>query len=221
LSRPQLAYSTPEFDDSDPIVCLWLQLRPSLWAVVFGLLEQLAQDYSWRVDDPACATVQEVITELIKATSNLPNQRCDMLGEVKFITTAIPDWMLLCDGDTYNRTDYPDLYGILDAAYIIDADTFRVPDLIGRFPLGAATPGTEGGAFEITPDLTQLTPHHHTYTEIVLNASVVLGELAGLALNDDTTSDTGNTGGGEPIDITNPFHELIPVIVARLPQAGD
>lgn len=46
---------------------------------------------------------------------------------------------LPCDGAIYNRVDYPILYSKLDSVYIIDADTFSVPDMRDRMPVGVGT----------------------------------------------------------------------------------
>lgn len=46
---------------------------------------------------------------------------------------------LMCDGSTYLRTDYPILYSKIDPVYIIDADTFRVPDMRDRMLIGEGT----------------------------------------------------------------------------------
>jgi len=44
--------------------------------------------------------------------------------------------LLPCDGTVYNRVDYPLLYAALKVVFIIDEDTFRVPDLRAHFLLG-------------------------------------------------------------------------------------
>jgi len=209
------------FADTDPLVCLKMQLRPSLWAVVFGLLEQLGQPYSWRQDDPGSATPEQVIQEINKANATLPFARCDVIGDVKFIARAVSPWELLCDGDEYDRVDYPDLYAVLEAPYIIDADTFMVPDLIGRFPLGSVVPGDEDGSWETTLEVANLPAHHHTYDKITANFIDPGVSPSVIGIEDINTENTGDTGEGEPVDITNPYHTLIPVIVARLPQVGD
>ena len=65
--------------------------------------------------------------------------------------TAAPTGYLLCDGTSYLRADYPDLFGIIGTAYgSIDSAHFTVPDMRGRFPFGLAASGTGstlGGTF--------------------------------------------------------------------------
>lgn len=138
-----------------------------------------------------------------------------------YLATEVPAWTLLCDGDIYDRVDYPDLYAALDAAYIIDADTFTVPDLIGRFPLGSVAPGDEAGAWDVTLEVENLPAHHHAYDKITATFVDPGASPSVIGIDDINTADTGDTGDGVAVDITNPYHTLIPVIVARLPQVGD
>lgn len=52
---------------------------------------------------------------------------------------VLPSNWLACDGATYHRVDYPELYAGLASAFIVDADHFTVPDLRGRTVLGVGT----------------------------------------------------------------------------------
>jgi microcystin-dependent protein len=138
--------------------------------------------------------------------------------------------MLPCEGSTYNRVDYPLLYAAIDAEFIIDADTFRVPDLRDKFPLAAGDNfpiGTTGGE-----EMHQLTiaemPEHlhrvepHTHSEIGAVASVINGGLeapASAAQVLPTTTgleapDTEFTGGGEEHNNMPPFVAIRWAIVA-------
>lgn len=72
--------------------------------------------------------------------------------------------VLLCDGATYARIDYPELYAVISTDLIIDADYFLVPDLIGRFPRGAdigQAVGFEGGESEHLLTDTEMPSHTH------------------------------------------------------------
>ena len=56
-----------------------------------------------------------------------------------FAGTAVPFGYLLCDGGEVERLKYPDLFDVIANTYgsaSIGFDTFKLPDLRGRFPLG-------------------------------------------------------------------------------------
>lgn len=68
---------------------------------------------------------------------------------------AAPEGYLLCDGASYARGDYPLLYPIiLDKFGSVDANSFNVPDLRERFPMGVritglgSSRGDKGGEFD-------------------------------------------------------------------------
>jgi len=70
-----------------------------------------------------------------------------------------------CDGSTYLEADYPELYAAISPDLIIDATSFRVPNLNGRFPRGqdtGETVGFEGGENEVILTEAQLASHTHT-----------------------------------------------------------
>jgi microcystin-dependent protein len=74
-----------------------------------------------------------------------------------FGASKVPAGFLACDGGTYNRADYPDLYNAIDPTFRIDASTFRTPNVNeGRTLVGSSTSdndfkfGNEGGAKTVT-----------------------------------------------------------------------
>jgi len=94
----------------------------------------------------------------------------DAIGSVvAYATKTPPDGTLLCDGQTYLRVQYPELYAVLDNAFIVDADNFIVPDLRGRVIVGYGDAdglanrlmGVKGGFEEITLDADELPEHDH------------------------------------------------------------
>lgn len=104
-----------------------------------------------------------------------------MIGTVyPTITANTPDNSLPCDGSTHDRVDYPDLYAILDSAFVVDADTFITPDLRSRVALGAGQAsglsayavGALGGFETHTLTTAELAAHTHvdtghSHTEII------------------------------------------------------
>lgn len=145
-------------------------------------------------------------------------------------TAAAPIGTLLCDGSTYLRSDYPNLYDALDAVYIVDADSFTVPDLQDRFVMGssAAAPiGSVGGSATVTQTVDQMPAHVHTspphsHTEVTATPTIVSvgleppvpAAIPGAGLTGATAVSIDSAGGGEPMTITPPFVALRYVVVA-------
>lgn len=215
------AYITPEFDPSDPLVCHSIALRPSLWTVVWFVLQELGSDYSWRQLDPTHATPSEVAGEIEKATDSAIFAGCMMIGQVFYVALeTVPDYCLICDGSTYENADYPDLAAAIHINYHVDASHFRVPNLVGRFALGAFFPSAQGGAAEHTLTIEEIPAHAHDYDQI---AATLIGDNpppAIIGIDDINTVATGSTGGGQPHNNMPPYEEIIPVIIARYPTAG-
>ena len=53
--------------------------------------------------------------------------------------STAPSGYLICDGTTYSKSQYPDLYDALGSDYQISAEQFKVPDFRGLVPIGAGT----------------------------------------------------------------------------------
>jgi microcystin-dependent protein len=60
----------------------------------------------------------------------------------------VPVGWLLCDGRSVTPGDYPALYAYIGNIYGGDAITFALPDLVGRFALGAGDPGRQPFTYE-------------------------------------------------------------------------
>jgi len=104
------------------------------------------------------AAFNEMFSEYLKGCSS-------MVGQIVTLATLLlPEDMLWCDGATYNRVDYPELYGVIDNAFILTADTFKTPDLVGKFPLGVSGShaiGTGGGLENVTLSTAEIPSHTH------------------------------------------------------------
>ncbi len=89
-------------------------------------------------------------SEAASASSGLLKQTRDVfvgdfgvpMGAIMpYAGTNAPYGYLLCDGSEIERTKYPDLFDIIGTTYngsapLVGVNTFRLPDLRGRFPLG-------------------------------------------------------------------------------------
>lgn len=73
---------------------------------------------------------------------------------IYFSATSVPAGYLKCDGSAVGRATYPELYAAIGTTYGAGdgSTTFNLPDMIGRFAEGSATPGAvkEAGLPNIT-----------------------------------------------------------------------
>lgn len=141
-------------------------------SIQLDVIEALKDQIAYRLMNPVtCGGSEPVLIEGCLKT----------VGEV-FMSAAAstPAGALYCDGATYLRVDYPELYSVLDAAYKTDADHFRVPDYRGKSPMGvgsvwetnhpqgsptAVNMGGNAGAGYVTLDQNTIPPHQHTQSD--------------------------------------------------------
>lgn len=202
------------------------------WSInaCLSIMEQASTLWQW-TNDQFPLTVSEIDDLQAKLAEVQYQLMTPLVGLIMPSAAAtVPAGTLLCDGAIYLRADYPLLYAALDAAFIIDADSFAVPDLRDRFVLGdgvAHAVGDNGGSFEHTMTEAELVPHIHTtqphsHAETGAVSTVINGGLeapasAATPFPDVTglaTVDVDSTGGGDPMDITPPFLVLKYVMVA-------
>ena len=147
--------------DSLAVICYaqgWLEKRTS-W-IDFRNPYDIVTDEEW---DTIEALVSGMYRELFSP----------MLGHIlAFATTDLPTNVLPCDGSEYLRTDYAQLFAVLDAAYIVDADHFITPDLRGRTVIGVGQGtflterliGDVGGLESVGLTVGELPAHSHSNT---------------------------------------------------------
>ncbi len=91
-------------------------------------------------------------------------------GQVSpFAGSAAPDGWLMCDGSPIDRDEYDDLFTVIGTTYGNgnNVDTFNLPDLRGRVPVGKAASGTfqslnaSGGTETETLTIAQIPAHAH------------------------------------------------------------
>jgi len=138
-------------------------------------------------------TIEKLVASVYEQVMN------PMIGMIfPIVTTDPPENCLLCDGSEYAREDFPLLYERLDAAFILDADTFFVPNLQSRTIVGAGTGdglstytvNQESGDEAITLSSAQMPIHQHglfTATAVALapgELPVVIPSIVAAGLTD-------------------------------------
>lgn len=132
--------------------------------VVGGLISQIAFQSEW---DDAPTFSAEQSAEVGKDILLSFYRGSGLVGTLMPYVGELPPLMLKADGQTYAKSDYPLLWEYLPDGYKTPA-TFNVPNLTGRFILGADAliparePGAVGGAARVTLDVDEMPGHSHT-----------------------------------------------------------
>lgn len=136
-----------------------------------------------------------------------------------------PPNLLLCDGTTYNQVDYPELYDAIHPNMKEPVlNTFRVPDLRARMPIGegydnhAYDIGNIGGERQVTLTVSQMPNHRHAGVGGAPYLTL-LGASAGLVSPGSgvkAESYTAYEGGSQPHNNMPPYFVVQYYIVATL-----
>lgn len=135
---------------------------------------------------------------------------------------SAPSGWLFCNGAAVSRTVYAGLFAAIGVTWGPGdgLTTFNLPDLRGRFPMGASGAhalASNGGAESLNLSVGQLPAHSHavtdpghTHSALVASSTNTAGAAAGTGTAGLTgSSATGisidNTGNGDPVPILNPF----------------
>jgi microcystin-dependent protein len=142
-----------------------------------------------------------------------------MIGAVvPMATDVLPAFMVWCEGQTLLRSAYPELYGRLHPNFIVDADSFIVPDMRSRMPfgfeIGEGIMGETGGAVAVAITEAQMPTHFHLTHSHLEGLAVAPGELP-VSLPGLVSEGTGTAGGGLPHDNMPPYVILRFAMVAK------
>lgn len=86
--------------------------------------------------------IQERLNRVARDVSGVPIGTIVAFGGPE---SCIPDGWLFCDGDVLNSSEYEDLYNAIGTRWGGDGNTFRIPDLRGRFLRGLDKSGIIDG----------------------------------------------------------------------------
>lgn len=216
----------PHFIPSTPpgiwsYVCLSLRVpyHPTILAALMYYISRLNFECAWSQDDPRHLSAADTAQAMKQMYAEMEVTSCMIGTLVPFVTTDVPSHLLLCDGATHNRADYPLLYNVLDAQYIIDADTFRTPDMTDVMMLGAGSRsvGDIGGAEEHTLTVAEMPSHTHTYQQFSFGIDVEapgVPDPTGVG-QPELPRTTSSSGNGQPHNNMPPYHVVYIGIVAR------
>ena len=155
------------------------------------------------------------------------------IGEIRMFAGNFPPlgWAF-CDGSKLSIKDNAALFSIIGITYGGNGTSdFALPDLRGRFPMGAGTPnyglstnlGEQGGQRHTTLKIYNLPPHSHSLnvsksegdTADPTDATIAVGTTPDLYKVKSFTKEPANAslapasvsqvGSGMPFDVTNPY----------------
>lgn len=181
-----------------------LSLDSALFAHVGDAITALTEESQWE-------QVGDTVADVVAACKDsVENWYSDMLiGSIQTFLIVPPSGWLLLDGTTYDKTDYPELWGVLPSQ-LTTPSQFTLPDFTSAFLAGTDTEseiGDTDGSNTTSLTVAQLPAHSHLYTPPVLTINaetpVVPIPTAGIG----TGIQTGQTGSGDDID-NRPAHVL-------------
>lgn len=203
-----LAFLTPDLSQTietqeQRVICC----PGSLWYLVSGALELLAEDFNW--EEFGTATPDEMAQFFADVRDNFQMSNGAYIGEVRaFMLATLPDKWLPFDGAQRNEVDYPELFAVLPATLIppVPGTTFLLPDVSARAMVGAGNIaganvalGGRIGQSQVTLNESQIPSHTHTYIEPIANIDLEApGAPDILAAGLGPPANTGSTGGGQP-----------------------
>jgi len=206
-------------DNSSGVVYRSLRIPTPLLSMVNGALVEMLDTWSWEefgdMSPQDCVDMAQIMVDEFWSGNLMLGMVMAWCGDV----ANIPDNLLLCDGSTYDRVDYPGLYDVLASAYQDDADTFHTPNLVDNFVMGSAS-NTEatGGESEHVITVAEMPPHDHDYqekNEILFPYGTVTPDISARGTLFESARTTSSTGDGDAHNNLPPYVSMAYVIVAR------
>lgn len=133
------------------------------------MAETTTAKFAWTKPDPGASAntwgqTLNATTDKIDAQVYANQQASVPIGTVTmFAGEAAPTNWLLCQGQSLDTTTYASLFAVIAYAFGGSGTNFNLPNLVGRFPLGAGpnVNGSSGGTFEVALTTANLPAHSH------------------------------------------------------------
>lgn len=202
-------------------------LHASSAVLIFAAYDHLSKIYNWRgagdeLTDGERDEIDAMIGLLYSDMLTKAGAAMDVGTVYAYagISAATTMKSLLCDGATYLKVDYPELYAELASIFIIDANSFKVPELRGRSIIGTGLGpglivnrpmGANGGAIIHTLSITEMPIHHHQqrfYATATGTFTGATGAQDTSMSNPVATVDTLDTGSGGAHNNMHPYFAL-------------
>lgn len=189
-------------------------------ALCLSALTSLQKRWNW---EQSSQPVSDVLWDDIDAMVSLANEElmASLVGMIlpHAMATISAFKMLPCDGGVYNKSDYPKLYDVLDAVYIVSGTQFRVPDMRDRVPVGSGNNYSlddSGGVDSVVLTTAQMPAHDHSYQQYTFGVdieSVGVPDPTGVG-QPTLPQTTGSAGGSEAHENRMPYRAVKWAIVA-------
>lgn len=136
--------------------------------------------------------------------------------------TSAPTGFLLCDGTSYLRTDYPDLFTAIGTTWgSVDGTHFNVPNMQRRTAVGSGGSGTgtlgnavgnTGGEENHTMTLSELVGHTHGTWGSNGNSGTAVPVTSDKFVNSTADAETNSTGATTPFNVIQPSAIVLKII---------
>lgn len=213
-------YLTPDDPPAGVEFETWVLAVPDISEIkraVKGALLFLSYESVWTKSGTLSARETSwLVKEMLNGISSLDW----LLGvPVPVYTTLIPDNLIVANGQTVQRDDFPDLWEITPVS-MRTATTLTVPDLREKFILASGDSvanNSAGGEAEHTLTVDEIPSHSHGFTQYTFGVdieSVGVPDPTGVG-NPRIPENTQSTGGGMPHNNMPPYYAMVYCIVGR------